>query len=182
MYLDRQIKFPECNATPQASDNITATFSVADNRTTFTLPYTVRTKTDIVVRYDEAKNKGLILGTIESGNTIVATIKGDWRTTKLMVGARYPFEYEFTRAYQPERDQARQRIIGKLAGRLQVATWSVAHYQSGPYTLTVKRKNREYDSEHKFSPMIINVQNNELTTEKDLLDTGTLHPGLCSQY
>ena len=173
MYLDRQINFPECNSTPQTSDNITASYSKTDDRTTFTLPYTANSKTDCVVRYDEAKNKGLVLGSIDSGDKIKCVIKGDFTKTKLLFGSRFTFKYEFTRAHKPSRDQARQRLIGELSGRLQVANWTIAHFESGNYDVRIKRKNRDKDSVHTFQGLKLNVQNNQLTTEKDMLATGT---------
>ena len=173
MYLDRQIRFPECNSTPQTSDDITASYDDGDDRTTFTLPYDVTGKTDCVVRYDETKNKGLVLGSIESGKEIKCVIKGDFTKTKLLFGRRYTFKYEFNRAHKPSRDQARQRLIGELSGRLQVANWTVAHFESGNYDVRIKRKNRDKDSVHTFQGLKLNVQNNELTTEKDMLATGT---------
>ena len=181
MYLDRQIKFPECNSTPQTSDNITATFDKSSNKTTFELPYEMRGHTDAIVRFDETKNKGLILGNASSGKKIVCTIKGDWTKTKIMFGRRFKFDYEFNTAHKPTRDQARQRIIGELSGRLQVSTWTVAHYESGAYTMIVKRTNRDNDSKHKFNSVVIDVQNNKLTTQDQLLNTGTNRIPVCSK-
>ena len=173
MYLDRQIRFPECNSTPQTSDNITATYDAQDDRTSFELPYDVTGDTDIIVRYDETKNKGLILGTLSSGKKADAVIRGDFRTTKLLIGRRYKFEYEFTQAYKPTKDQSRQRIIGELHGRLQVVTWQINHFNTGNYTLRIKRTGRANDSVHKFRGVILDVQNNKLTTEDAILDTGS---------
>ena len=99
-------------------------------------------------------------------------MKGDWTTTKIMFGARYKFDYEFNRAHKPSRDQAKQRFIGELSGRLQVSTWNVATFQSGTYTLVVKRNNRANDTRHKFNSVALNVMNNQLTTEDNLLMTG----------
>ena len=181
MYMDRQLKYPECNSTPQTSDDVAASYDASTGLTTFTLPYEVRGHTDIVVRTDEVTNKGVIIGSASSGNTIVCERKGDWTATKLMIGRRYKFEYEFNRAHKPMRDQARSRIIGDLAGRLQLSTWTVAHYESGDYTLVVKRKNRSIDSRHKFNPTAINVHSNLIQTETDLLDTGTTRIPVCSK-
>ena len=129
--------------------------------------------TDIIVRYDETKNKGLILGTLSSRKKADAVIRGDFRTTKLLIGRRYKFEYEFTQAYKPTKDQSRQRIIGELHGRLQVVTWQINHFNTGNYTLRIKRTGRANDSVHKFRGVILDVQNNKLTTEDAILDTGS---------
>ena len=173
VYLDRKIKFPECNSTPQTSDNITAAFDSGSNKTTFTLPYDVAGKTIAVVRPDETKNKGLILGEITSGKKMVCSIKGDWTKTKIAFGRVFKFEYEFNKAHKPSRDQAKQRLIGELSGRLQVATWTVSHYRTGGYKVRIKRTNRDNDSVHTYGGTILNVQNNKLTTADEMLDTGS---------
>ena len=170
--LDRQIRFPECNSTPQTTDNITATYDSDTDKTTFTLPYTMVSTTDAVVRYDETSNQGLVLGTASSGTDIVCERKGDWRTTKIVFGARYNFEYTFTNAYVPTKDQARSRYIGELDGRLQVATWTINHYHTGRYEVVVSRKNRKEDSKHTFRARAINVMNNKTDTEESVLATG----------
>ena len=172
IYLDRKILFPECNSTPQTSDNITSSYDKGKDKTTFTLPYNVTGTTDAVVRFSETKNKGLVLGSITSSNKIECSVKGDWTTTKIAFGRRYKFEYEFTRAHKPTRDQARQRVIGDLHGRLQVATWTVNHYNSGNYDVRVKRLNRANDSVHTHSSVWIDVANNKLTTEDTSVYTG----------
>ena len=174
VYLDRKINFPECNSTPQVSDNITATYDVTNNKTKFVLPYSVQGKTIAVVRPDETKNKGLVLGELTSGTDLTCTVRGDWTKTKIAFGRVFKFEYEFNKAHKPSRDQARQRLIGELSGRLQVATWTVSHYRTGAYRIRIKRKNRAHDSVHQFDSTILNVQNNKLTTAEEMLDTGTM--------
>jgi hypothetical protein len=172
IYLDRKILFPECNSTFQTTDNITSSYDSANDRTTFTLPYEVTGTTDAVVRFSEDTNKGLVLGSIDEGSEMVCDQKGDWRETDIAFGRRYKFEYEFTRAHKPTRDQGKQRIIGDLHGRLQVATWTVNHYNSGNYDVRVKRLNRANDSVHTHSSVWLDVANNKLTTEDTSVYTG----------
>ena len=174
IHLDRQLLFPECNSTPQQNDNISVSYDDATNLTTFMLPFTARTTLDAVIRYDNTTNKGLWIGSMQPGqNTLVCTIHGDWRAERIAFGCRYDFEYTFTNAYVPVKDQARQRVIGELDGRLQVATWGVSHFNTGSYDVVVSRKNRALDSTHKFRARVLNVDNNRLTTETDALETGS---------
>lgn len=173
VYLDRQLKYPEGSVGP-ATTVITASYDPDARLTTFTLPYQMHSPTDVVVRFDNARNHGLVLGSASSGNQIVCSIRGDWRADKVIVGARYKFEYEFTTAYKPSRDQARQRVIGDLNGRLQVATWTLHHTDSGRYDVVIKRKNRSNDSRHRFWARIINVDSNRLNTPLNALQTGSL--------
>ena len=175
VYLDRQLLYPECNSTPQTTDDVVATYDSELDLTTFTLPYTMRTTTDVVLRMDNSKHPGLALGEGTAGNTsITCFTKGDYRTSKVVIGARYNFEYTFTNAYIPRKDQARQRIIGELDGRLQVATWTINHFNSGRYEVRVKRKNRKTDSVTTFRARQLNVMNNQLDSEKSVLETGNL--------
>lgn len=173
VYLDRQIRYPECNSTPQQSNNISAAYDAETKVTTFTLPYQMQGDTDAVVRYDNSRNRALVVGTASSGNQIVCSIRGDWRTDKLTIGRRYWFRYQFTSAYKPSRDQGRQRVIGSLDGRLQVATWTIHHNQSGRYDVVIRRQNRSRDTRHQYWARVLNVENNKLDAAQTVLSTGS---------
>lgn len=173
IYLDRLVLYPECNADVEPNNNVASTYNAETNTTTFTLPYQMQGTTDAVIRYDNSRNRALVVGTATSGTQIVCSIRGDWRTDKLAIGRRYKFEYQFTPAYKPSRDQARQRVIGDLNGRLQVATWTVHHNDSGRYDVIVRRQNRSVDSRHQFWARVLNVENNKLDTAATVLDTGS---------
>ena len=173
VYLDRQIQYPECNASPLLSNNISATYDAETKVTTFTLPYQMQGDTDAVIRYDNSRNRALVVGTASSGNQIACSIRGDWRAEKLTFGRRYWFRYQFTPAYMPQKNQARQRIVGSLDGRLQVATWTIHHNQSGRYDVVVKRQNRSRDSHHQYWARILNVESNRLDAAQSVLSTGS---------
>ena len=172
VYLDRQLRYPECNADFQQSNNIAAVFDQETNITTFTLPFEANSTTDAVIRMDSEANQGLVLGTITEGNTLACTVEGDFTEALIMFGCRYTFSYEFTKAFVPVRDQAKQRIIGELDGRLQVATWTINHFNTGRYEVVVNRKNRSTDSVSVFRSRGLNVFNNEMDTEDSVLSTG----------
>ena len=169
--LDRVIKYPECNQGPAKTDDVTATYDAETDLTTFTLPYQAASLTRAVVRMDNARLKNLVLGSCSSGNTIVADIRGDYRSDKLVIGSEYELIYEFSPAYKAEKDQARKRIVGDLDGRLQLATWTTHHFQSGRYDVRVIRPMRA-DSVHPFRARFLNVSNNTLTTEASVLESG----------
>lgn len=181
IYLDRRLDFPECNSNLQLNDNVVADYDPVTDTTTFTLPYQVHSPTDAVVRYDNDRSRALVIGTIESGDEIVCSIRGDWTEDKIAIGARYQFDYEFTPPYVPQRDQARQRLTGNLDGRLQIATWTVHHASTGRYDVIVKRKNRKLDSTHQFWARILNVENNRLDTADSVVSTGTFRVPIYSK-
>ena len=182
VYLDRQLMFPECNEDFQASNNITASYSELTKRTTFKLPFINRGTLDAVVRLDSPNTPGLILGTIDTEtDTLVTTVQGDFTEYKIMFGCRYEFSYEFTNAYVPVRDQSKQRIIGELDGRLQVSTWTINHFNTGRYEVTVKRKSRKRDTQYTFVARALNTFNNKLDTETSILETGTFRVPIYSR-
>ena len=182
IYLDRQLLFPECNQTPQQNDNISTSYDDATNTTTFILPYTFRGHTDAVIRFDNDTNRGLWIGSGDAGSDrIVCQIHGDWRNELISFGRRYDFQYTFTNAYVPTKDQARRRVVGELDGRLQVATWTINHFNTGSYEVVVSRKNRANDSVTKFRARMPNVMNNRLDTETQALETGSLRVPIYSR-
>lgn len=173
-HLDRQLRYPECNSDASTTNNVTATYSSTTNRTTFTLPYQMQGSTAIVTRLDNSGPKLLELGSASTGTTITCSEPGDWSNSKLAIGRRYTMEYEFTRAYLPARDQARSRVIGEQAGRLQIATWQINHFNTGFYKVVVKRSGRSLDTVYEHRSRGLNTFNNLLTTEAQFVDTGAL--------
>jgi hypothetical protein len=163
--LDRQINFPE-------SASVSATYDAGADRTTFTLPYAVTAETLAVVRFDNTRQRSLHIGSTTSGNQIVCSEPGDWRTDKITFGSRYLSSHQFSTAYPPARSDTRDRIVGDQTGRLQILNWNVFHSNSGPYRIRVKRKNRSADTIKEFSPRQLNVQLNTLDNFGGILDTG----------
>jgi hypothetical protein len=169
-HMDRKILYPECN---ERVPVVTATWNEALNITTFTLPYGVMVNTAVVSRYDNSRNQELQLGEAATGNKIVCTEHGDFRNDKLVIGGQYTFKYTFTNAYKPIADQARQRVIGDLSGRLQIATWTVFHTETGRYDVVVSRKGRAKNTRHQFWSRILNVESNRMDYSDGLLQRGT---------
>lgn len=174
IHLDRLQLYPECNQDYTQTNNISSSYNATTNRTSFTLPYQMQGETIVVTRLDNSGEKMLQLGKATSGTTITCEIPGNWTTSKLAFGRTYTMEYEFTKAYFPAKDQARSRVIGEQAGRLQVATWQVNHFNTGWYDVVVKRDGRTLDTRYEYRSRALNVYNNELTTETSFVDTGYL--------
>jgi hypothetical protein len=170
--LDRRLQYPECNANPAISDNITASYNATTQLTTFILPYQMQGETKAVIRFDNTRLKGLQLGKATSGTTLVCTERGDYTGDKISFGRTYTMEYQFSTAYTSEKDQSRSRIIGDLDGRLQVATWTTHHQETGEYEVVVKRLNRSTDSRQQFRSRRLNVLNNAISTESSVLENG----------
>jgi hypothetical protein len=172
VYLDRQILYPECNSDALSDNNVSAVYDVVTDRTTFTLPYVMRSPTDVVVRFDDPAQPGLLIGSASSGTQIECATRGDFTGTDVAIGARFPFRYECTRAYLPQSDQERRRIVGTLDGRLQVLTWSIHYNATGEFEVVVQRLNRSIDSRHAMPARQPGILNNQIGGPGSLLRTG----------
>ena len=177
--LDRRIERPTPPFTPPTGQ-VTATYDSATDRTTFTLPYTPSSEVVAVVKYDNARYKGLLLGS-STTKTLVCRESGDWRNDRVSFGEKYEFSYEFAKAFMPDVNQDKSRVVGQLHGRTQVLRWEVNHVSSGEYWVRVKRKNRATDSVTHFRARQLNVANNQLDTESSVLMTGKTTVPVCSR-
>ena len=170
--LDRQIVYPACNSDALADNDISASYDIGTNTTTFTLPYTMRTTTDAVVAYDDEDAPGVLIGSADSGTELECQVSGDFTGKTVYIGSRYAFRYECTRAYLPNTDQSRSRIVGVLDGRLQVSNWSVHFNRTGQFNVHVERQSRETDSIHRMTALQPGVEHNQIGEVGPVLDTG----------
>ena len=177
--LDRQLLFPECNEVlnPFAPNSVTFVYDAVENITTFTLPYPPADGhvLQAVTRFTDAgtQDEGLLLGETTT-NVLRCSQPGDWRNTRIAFGEPYNFRYTFTNAYVPEANQANNRRVGKLTGRTQVLTWEIHHTDTGYYRVRVNRKNRGEDSISIFRARTTGIDNNLLTTEQNVTETGSV--------
>jgi hypothetical protein len=165
--LDRSINFPECNSDAITTNNVAATYDAGSNRTTFVLPYVVAVETLAVVRFDNTRSQSLEIGRASTGNTIICTEPGDWRSDKITFGGRFTSSHTFSSPFPPAREGGRDQT-----GRLQLLSWQVFHFNSGPYKLRVRRFNRSADTVKAWSPRIANVELNVLNSFGGVLDSG----------
>ena len=171
-HLDRLLLYPDCNSDTIISNNVTATYDAVADKTTFKLPYTPKTKAIAGVRYiQSAGTSGLILGETTT-DTVVCEEKGDFRNEKVFFGEEYKFEYKFTKAFVPEKNQAKNSYVGNLEGRTQVLTWQINHYNTGFYQVRVSRKNRATDTVHTYRARKLGVTNTNIGNT-DFLQTGS---------
>lgn len=172
IYLDRRIEYPACNSDALTDNDVSASYDPVTDFTTFTLPYTMRTDTDVVVAFDDPDQPGLLIGSASSGTQIECTTRGDFTTTNVVIGARFLFRYECTRAYLPQGDQRRQRTVGVLDGRLQVLTWSIHYSNTGEFDVIVERLNRALDSRSTMPARQPGILNAQIGEAGSLLRTG----------
>lgn len=180
LHLDRLILYPDCNQDPQASNDVIASYDNATNTTSFVLPYVPSEKVIAVTRFTGSGVKGLWLGE-SNDNTIVCKEPGDWTGKSVGFGEPYTFDYTFSTAYVPTKDQAKQKYVGELDGRTQLLRWNIHHYRTGAYSVRVKRKSRPKDTVYKFRARFPDVFNNKLDTENSFVETGDIKVPVCSR-
>ena len=179
VHLDRRIERPTPPFTP-TTGQVTASYDSATDKTTFTLPYTPSSEVLAVVKYDNDRYKGLLLGSTAT-KTLLCREKGDWTGDRVSFGEKYEFSYEFAKAFVPDVNQDKSRVVGQLHGRTQILRWQIDHVATGEYWVRVKRKNRSTDSITHFRARQLNVQNNLLDTESSMLMTGKTTVPVCSR-
>lgn len=182
IYLDRRLYFPECNSSGVTTQAVSASYDTATNRTTFTLPYTMQGETIAVVRFSNATEKGLQIGSASTGTDIVCDVDGDFTTADVAVGASYLFLYQFNKPYLPRVSNDRQANVGKLDGRLQIGRWTVNHFRTARYDVIVSRENRPEDSRSEYWARTLDVFNTTIdSADGDGLSTGSFRVPVMSK-
>ena len=92
LLLDRWVS--TTTQTPAAIRVAAGSYDAATGLTTWTLPYTIATKTQAWSAFSTA-NGGVLIGEAASGSTITA--RGDWSASDIIFGEVYDFHYRFTR-------------------------------------------------------------------------------------
>jgi hypothetical protein len=93
LLLDRRVT--TTTATPAAIRVAAGTYNATTNITTWTLPYTIKAKTQAWSDFSATTNGGVLLGEANSGSTITA--RGNWSTQPIVFGEVFEFLYRFTR-------------------------------------------------------------------------------------
>lgn len=121
-------------------DDATAiNYSIITNETTITLPYSVTTDDtmEIVTRYTVSVDGGVRLNNVEKvvGQPTKITVKGDYSTTPLYIGANYTKEYQMTKP--TIRQQSGTSSLPVYTGRPQVRYATIALDDSSYIEVTV---------------------------------------------
>ena len=93
LLLDRRIS--TTTETPTAMRVASGTYNANANTTTWTLPFAAAATTQAWSGFHTTFNGGVLLSTITSGNTIVAS--GNWANAPIFFGESYEFRYRFTK-------------------------------------------------------------------------------------
>lgn len=93
LLLDRRVS--TTSQTPAAMRVPSGVWDPLAQTTTWTLPYTIRARTQAWSGFAPGQVGGVMLGEASSGNQIVG--RGDWRNREVWFGEQYDFAYTFTR-------------------------------------------------------------------------------------
>ena len=91
--LDRRVS--TTTATPAGVRVSAGSYDATTKKTTWTLPYTITSRTEAWSGFDTSANGGVFLGFATSGNTIIGN--GNWSGSPVWFGESYNFRYRFTR-------------------------------------------------------------------------------------
>jgi hypothetical protein len=154
----------------EATAGVGVSFNAVTNTSTFSLPYRLRGKMDIVGRYISSSETSTYVDpqgntqTLKAGQVIQSTnltngtvstidVKGDYRNAKFIIGETYEMLYRFSR----------QRIIQAaggdqqgevISGRLQIHHWYIKYENTGFFQVEVTPESRD-TSIHKFTGRLL---------------------------
>ena len=154
LLLDRWVS--TTTDTPTAIRVAAGTYNATTKKTTWTLPYTIRHKTQAWSSYANA-NGGQLLGEAASGNTITAN--GDWSAGAVFFGEAYDFVYRFTR-FKYYRDIGGGRTAANVA-RTQVRKALLRYHETNYFEAHVLAERRP-TAIYKFDGTILASRDSQL--------------------
>jgi len=154
----------------EATTGVNVAYNPTTNSSTFTLPYQLRGKMNIVGRYLSAtetstyvdpqgntqtlKPAQVVQSTnVTNGSVNTIVVKGDYRNSKFIIGEPYEMLFRFSR----------QRILQNaggdqqgevIAGRLQIHHWYIKYEKTGFFQVEVTPDSRD-TSIHKFTGRLL---------------------------
>jgi len=154
----------------EATTGVSVAYNPTTNASTFTLPYQLRGKMNIVGRYlsstetstyvdpqgntQTLKPAQVVQSTnVTNGSVNTIVVKGDYRNSKFIIGEPYEMLFRFSR----------QRILQTaggdqqgevIAGRLQIHHWYIKYERTGFFQVEVTPDSRD-TSVHKFTGRLL---------------------------
>ena len=153
--LDRQIS--TTTETPSALKVSAGTYNAVTKKTTWTLTYTMTSKTEAWSGYATTNIGGVFLGSATSGNQIVAD--GDWSSAPVYFGEPYDFVYRFTKF------KLYKEIGGGKAAsntqRTQIRHAKIRYHESYYFEIHVMAERRD-TAIYKYDDTTLRVRNSTL--------------------
>ena len=173
--------------------DVTVAYNSSTDKTTFTLPYRLRAKMNIVGRYlastetstfvdvngvtQTLKPATVIQSTnLTNGSTTTIEANGDYRNAKFIIGEPYDMHYRFSKQRITETPQQNSAEI--ISSRLQLHHFYIKFEKSGFFQVEVTHELRD-TSTHKFSGRFLGAASAAIGQLN--LETGTFRVPIMSR-
>ena len=167
----------------EATTGVSVSYSSSTGLSTFTVPYRLRAKMNIIGRYlsstetstfvdAQGNTQNLVSGQVikttntTNGSTSTITATGDFRNSKFIIGEPYEMHYRFSKQRLTEQGAGSPEYVG---GRLQIHHFYIKYEDAGFFIVEVTPENRD-TSVHKFTGRLIGSAS--ATIGQINLDTG----------
>jgi len=167
----------------EATTGVSVSYSSSTGLSTFTVPYRLRAKMNIIGRYlsstetstfvdAQGNTQNLVSGQVikttntTNGSTSTITATGDFRNSKFIIGEPYEMHYRFSKQRLTEQGAGSPEYVG---GRLQIHHFYLQYEDAGFFIVEVTPENRD-TSVHKFTGRLIGSAS--ATIGQINLDTG----------
>ena len=157
LLLDRRVS--TTTETPAAIRVAAGTYNATTKTTTWTLPYTIKAKTQAWSGYSMTSNGGVLLGEAISGSTITA--RGDWSAAPVFFGEAYTFRYRFTR-FKLYKDVGGGKAAANVE-RTQVRHAKLRYHETSYFDVIVMAERRD-TATYKFDGTVLGSRNSSLGT------------------
>ena len=176
----------------EATTGVSVSYSSSTGLSTFTVPYRLRAKMNVIGRYlgsgetssfvdAQGNTQNLVSGQVikttntTNGSTSTITATGDFRNSKFIIGEPYEMHYRFSKQRLTEQGAGSPEYIG---GRLQIHHFYLQYEDAGFFIVEVTPENRD-TSVHKFTGRLIGSAS--ATIGQINLDTGTFKVPIMSK-
>ena len=168
----------------EATSGVSVAYNSATGISTFTVPYRLRAKMNIIGRYiastetstfvdSQGNTKDLTAGQVlltsnaTDGSTSTITATGDFRNSKFIIGEPYEMHYRFSKQRLTEQGAGTPEYVG---ARLQLHHFYIKYEDAGFFKVEVTPDNRD-TSTHKFTGRVLGSASASIGQIN--LDTGT---------
>lgn len=158
LLVDRRVS--TTNETPAAIRVAAGTYDPITKTTTWTLPYTIKAPTQAWSGYGMTSNGGVLLGSANNGNTIVAN--GDWSASPVFFGEAYDFVYRFTR-FKLYKEVGGGKAAANVE-RTQVRHAKLRYHETSYFEIYVMAERRD-TAVYKFDGTVLGSRNSALGSE-----------------
>ncbi len=173
--------------------DVTVAYNSSTDKTTFTLPYRLRAKMNIVGRYLANNETSTFVDTTEGtqtlkpatviqstnltdGSTTTIETNGDYRNAKVIIGEPYDMHYRFSKQRITETPQQNSSEI--ISSRLQLHHFYIKFEKTGFFQVEVTPELRD-TSTHKFSGRLLGAASAAIGQLN--LETGTFRVPIMSR-